>query len=121
MRNPYRNLSSQFHVTHEKLDTGQHLLTLRDFGSSNLAAVDFDHYTDEGGSNIEIGYLKSHQEGKGHARALMEHLYQRYPQSHVDWGLTVHPAATHLANEFETKYYDRTSYQQNDGEEDDWS
>jgi hypothetical protein len=118
---PFRNLSTQFHVTHEKVGRGRHLLTLSNMDSSNLAWVSFEHHNDpeyDIPSRIEIEYLQSHQEGSGHAKALMQHLYDRYPKSHIDWGLTVHPAATHLANHFEDKYYKRTAYEQDDGEED---
>lgn len=50
----------------------------------------------------------------------MQHMYDRYPKSFIDWGQTIHPAATHLAEDFENKYYDRTAYQQDDGEEGGW-
>lgn len=121
--NPYRNMSTQFNVLHEKLDTGEHSLTLTNFDSDNLARVTFSHHNDptmDRPSRIEVDYLKSHQEGKGHARALMQRLYDRYPKSFVDWGLTIKPAATHLAQNFENRYYDRTAYQQNDDDEDQW-
>ena len=112
----HNNLSSQFHVTHDKLDKGSHSLTLSNMDSSNLARVSFDHYTDptmDRPSRIEVDYLKSHREGQGHAKALMQHVYNRYPKSFIDWGLTIHPAATHLASQFEDKYYDRTAYEPN--------
>ena len=108
------NLSSQFHVTHEKLGVGSHALTLSNMDSENLARVSFDHYTDpnmDRPSRIEVDYLKSHHEGKGHAKALMQHVYDRYPKSFIDWGRTIHPASTHLASQFEDKYYDRTAYE----------
>jgi len=111
------NLSRQFHVTHSKLDKGSHSLTLSNMDSSNLARVSFDNYTnDDGNSQIDIDYLKSHHEGKGHAKALMQHLYDRYPNSNINWGLTIHPAATHLASQFEDAYPNRTDYEQNHDE-----
>jgi GNAT superfamily N-acetyltransferase len=113
------NLSSQFYVTHDKLDKGSHSLTLSNMDSDNLARVSFDHYTDptmDRPSRIEVDYLKSHREGQGHAKALMQHVYDRYPKSFIDWGLTIHPAATHLASQFEDKYYDRTAYEPNHDE-----
>jgi GNAT superfamily N-acetyltransferase len=118
--NPFRNLSTQFHVTHEKLGHRDHSLTLSSFDSPMLARVTFDHWHDEdnyGKSTIDIDYLKSHEEGKGYARALMEHLYKRYPKSFISWGPTIHPAATHLAEEMAQKY-GRTDWEQDDGEED---
>jgi len=121
--NPFRNLSTQFHVIHTKGGLkGTHELTLTSFDSGNLANVFYEHHTDPSydlPSRIEVGYLKSNREGKGHAKALMQHLYDRYPKSHIDWGLTIHPAATHLAEGFENKYYDRTSYQPEEDLEED--
>lgn len=115
------HISTQFNVQHTRMAKGWHALTLADSSNTPLANVSFNNYKDDNNDPyIEIEYLKSNQEGKGHASTLMEHLYQRYPKAHVDWGLTVHPAATHLANKFETKHYSRTSYQQNDGEEGGW-
>ena len=115
MRN--NNLSRQFHLTHNKLSKGSHSLTLSNMDSSNLARVSFDNYiNDDGNSQIDIDYLKSHHEGKGHAKALMQHLYDRYPNSNINWGLTIHPAATHLASQFEDTYPNRTDYEQNHDE-----
>lgn len=113
------HLSQQFRVTHDKLGPGYHALTLSDRDNSHLARVSFENHTnDDGNSQIDIDYLKSHQEGKGHAKALMQHLYDRYPKSSINWGLTIHPAATHLAEQFEDKYYRRTSYEPNHDNED---
>ena len=112
------NLSSQFHVTHDKLGAGWHALTLSNMDSSHLARVSFEHYNDphsEPSSRIDIDYLKSNVEGQGHAQRLMDHMYNRYPKSHIDWGLTINPASTHIASKFEDKYYDRTSYQPEEG------
>lgn len=107
-----RNLSQQFHVIHEKLGPREHALTLSSMDSSHLARVSYEHHTnDEGNSQIDIDYLKSPREGKGHAKALMQHMYDRYPKSFIDWGKTIHPAATHLASQFEDKYYSRTNYE----------
>lgn len=115
-----RNLSQQFNVIHEKLGKGFHDLILTNFESDNLARVSYSHHTDptyDRPSRIEIGYLKSNREGQGNAKELMQRLYDRYPKSFIDWGFTISPAATHLAEHFENKYYDRTSYEPDDGEE----
>jgi hypothetical protein len=112
--NPFRNMSSQFHVTHEKMGKGSHKLILSNYDSDYLATVTYDHHTDktmDRPSRIEVDYLKSPREGQGHAKALMQHMYDRYPKSFIDWGQTIHPAATHLASQFETKHYDRTAYE----------
>ncbi len=116
----HEHLSNQFRVVHHKLGEGVsggrgwHSLTLQDAKESkDLARVSFEHYNDphtEPSSRIDIDSLKSHVEGQGHAQRLMEHMYNRYPKSHIDWGLTINPASTHIASKFETKYYDRTSY-----------
>ena len=117
-------MSTQFNVVHTKGDMkGLHDLTLTDFGSSNLANVTFEHYNDpttEIPSRIEVSYLKSNHEGQGHARRLMQHLYDRYPKSHIDWGQTIHPASAHLAGDFERRYYARTSYEIPEDDENDW-
>lgn len=107
----------QFKIVYEKnAQYNLRRLTLRDQKEGvDLASVTFQHYNEdnmEPSSRIEIDYLKSHREGQGHAQRLMEHMYNRYPKSHIDWGLTVNPTSTHLASKFEDKYYDRTSYQQ---------
>jgi GNAT superfamily N-acetyltransferase len=113
-------MSTQFHVTHDNLGYGEHNLTLSNFDNDNLARVTFDHIPQghRGQSQIDITYIRSPYSGQGHAKALMQHMYDRYPKSFINWGMTIHPAATHLAKHFEDKYYNRTSYEQNDGEED---
>lgn len=115
-----QNMSSQFNFIHKKLGKGQHALSMRNFGGE-VANITYDHYTepdDDPSSRIEVEYLKSHEEGKGNARRLMQHLYDRYPKSFIDWGRTIHPASTHLAEEFEDKYYNRTAYTPDDTGED---
>lgn len=113
----HESLSNQFKVVHQKY-AHLHSLTLQDSKEdTDLARVTFEHYNDphsEPSSRIEVDYLKSHREGQGHAQRLMEHMYTRYPKSHIDWGLTINPTATHIASKFENKYYDRTSYQPQD-------
>lgn len=74
------------------------------------AAVDYDIYEDTYGPTLEVSYLKSNLEGKGHARRLMENLYQTYPKHQINWGQTISPASAHLASQFEDKYYNRTTY-----------
>jgi hypothetical protein len=59
---------------------------------------------------ITIGWVKSFIEGKGYARILMEWLYNRYPEHMVDWGECLHPASLALAEDFYSRYYDRTAY-----------
>lgn len=84
------------------------------------ARVTYQEYKDDYGSPmIDVEYLKSHEEGKGYAKALMEGLYSKYPKHHINWGLTIKPAATHLAEQFDEKH-GRTSWEQNDDEEDGW-
>lgn len=109
------NLSHRFEVTdhgEEMGGNGRYTLHMHAPGFSRIAGVDFDTYTDDyGDPKLEVSYIKSHVEGQGNARRLMEHLYQRYPKHHIDWGRTISPASTHLASQFEDKYYSRTSYQ----------
>lgn len=109
-------LGPQFH--HERLGKGSHRLTMSTPDHSNAAYVTFDNTKYDGDPYIEVDYLKSNVEGQGHARTLMEHLYNRYPKAHIDWGRTIHPASTHLAEDFENRYFDRTSYEPDDDGED---
>lgn len=108
------HMSSQFEFIHEKVGKGSHILRMNNFDGEK-ATLEYDHYTDADDedmpSRIEASYLRSPDEGKGHARKMMQHLYDRYPKSFIDWGRTIHPASTHLAEEFETKYYNRTAYE----------
>lgn len=75
-----------------------------------VAWVQFVQTVFDGEPYIEVCYLKSNREGSGHARAVMEELYSLYPDAHVDWGETVHPASLHLAEDFEDRYFSRTSF-----------
>jgi len=69
---------------------------------------------EQDGPHTYVSYLKSHDEGKGHAGRLMEKVYEK-SEGPVDWGYTLHPAATHLAEKFMShpKYGSRTYH---DGE-----
>ena len=75
-----------------------------------VAYAEIEH----GDDHTYLSYLKSHEEGKGHARRVMEHVYGKY-KGPVDWGYTLNPAATHLAESFSSnpKYSSRTYH---DGE-----
>ena len=109
------NLSHQFEMVdhgEEMSGNGRYSLFMHQPDWPRVAGVDFDTYTDDyGDPRLEVNYLKSQIEGKGNAQRLMEHLYQRYPKHHIDWGRTINPASTHIASKFEDKYYSRTSYQ----------
>ena len=85
-------------------------------GSKTVASVDFDELSsEEDRPSVAIGHLRSHEEGKGHARRLIQNLYDRYgDDTIVDWGFTVHPAATHLAEQFSAKYPHRTDFIESD-------
>jgi hypothetical protein len=52
---------------------------------------------------VHIEYLKSHDEGKGHAQTLLHHVYQTYPEN-VSWGTIVHPASRHLLEKMDSIY-----------------
>lgn len=85
-------------------------MSMKDPGGES-AYVTYDLWkTDTEDPVLEVGYLKSHKEGKGNAKKLMQNVYDSYPKHHINWGHTIHPAATNLASQFEDKYYDRTSY-----------
>lgn len=73
-----------------------------------VASVSFDVFDHP--PTVSVGLLQSYQQGRGHARKLMQNLYDTFPEHAVDWGATTHPAATHLASQFAEKYKDRTSY-----------
>jgi len=72
--------------------------------------VSYDRYDDDYQPTIDVTYFKSNDEGKGHGRAVMQHLYDFYPKHFINWGHTIHPAAEHLASQFEEHNYDRTAY-----------
>lgn len=76
----------------------------------DVAWVEFVQNTVDDDPYIEVCYLKSHREGSGYGRAVMEELYSRYPDAHIDWGETIHSASKHLAEDFEDRYFSRTSY-----------
>lgn len=124
-----RHMSTQFHVTHETIKKVRsrngnklHQLTLSSPDSDNLANVTYDHQNYpkmDPPSRIQVDFLKSHHEGEGHGQRIMQHLYDRYPNSFIDWGSTIKPASTHMAEKFEDKYPDRTSFTPND-ETDGW-
>lgn len=78
------------------------------------AWVTYDRYDNDTVPTIDVTYLQSNDEGKGHGRAVMQHLYDFYPDHFINWGHTVHPAATHLASQFEGHNYNRTAYYTDD-------
>lgn len=87
------------------------LMHTSDYEGMPVASVTYDTYENEyTRPTLEVSYLKSHLEGKGHAKALMQHIYDQYPKHYIDWGHTISPASTHLAQQFEDKYYNRTGY-----------
>lgn len=69
-----------------------------------VAHVEYQEYDDDLGPQIDIDYIKSHREGQGNARTLMEGLYSKYPKHYINWGKTINPASTHLAEQFNEKY-----------------
>ena len=75
-----------------------------------VADVTYGIYDNDRTPTIDVSYLKSHEEGKGYARRLMQNLYDTYPKHFINWGQTISPASTHLAQQFEDKYYNRTAY-----------
>jgi hypothetical protein len=75
-----------------------------------VASVSYDKYDNDNVPTIDITYLKSNDEGKGHGRAIMQYLYDFYPNHFINWGAVVHPAAEHLASQFEEHNYSRTAY-----------
>jgi hypothetical protein len=103
-----RNLGEQFRfVTRPRGDSK--VIELHR-GGTPLGYAQIEHSD----GHTYVSYLKSHQEGQGHARRIMEHVYNKY-SGPVDWGHTTSPAATHLAESFEShpEYGSRTYH---DGE-----
>jgi hypothetical protein len=112
----------EHNLVHEVTDPDQHLSLIHPAYSQDYPAakVTYQEYEDDSGSpTIDVDYLKSHDEGKGYAKTLMEGLYNKYPKHHINWGLTIKPAATHLAEQFDEKH-GRTSWEQNEDDEDDF-
>jgi hypothetical protein len=58
---------------------------------------------------VKVDFLKSRDEGKGHAKALMNHLYSLYPNHTIAWGRTLNAASEHLA-ENASRRHGRTTY-----------
>jgi GNAT superfamily N-acetyltransferase len=72
--------------------------------------ITYDQYDNDTTPTIDITYFKSNDEGKGHGKAIMQHLYDFYPKHFINWGHVVHPAAEHLASQFEEHNFHRTAY-----------
>lgn len=77
-------------------------------GGKTVADVNYNVFG--GDDQIDVEWLQSHEEGKGHARRLMQNLYDTYPENTIHWGQIVHPASQNLAEQFSEKYPDRTAY-----------
>lgn len=117
----FGNMSTQYNVTHETIKDVKsrdgnkfHKLTLASFDSDDLANVTYDHQSHNSwtrDAGIRVNFLKSNREGEGHGKRIMQHLYDRYPKSPIDWGSTIKPASTHMAKQFQSKYPDRTSFE----------
>jgi hypothetical protein len=96
---------SQFpDIKHEVLDGGDGVPEIRRI-SRGSAYIEYEH--DPEVKQTNIGYLKSSDEGKGHAQALLHHLYAKYPTHTIHWGNVIHPAAAHLMEKM-SKTYGRT-------------
>ena len=93
---------------------GQQKLVLTNSDGRRLATVTYDLRNEPMSampSRIEVDYLKSNFEGQGHGQELMQNLYDRYPNSFIDWGITINPTSTYMAEKFADRYYDRTAYE----------
>lgn len=88
------NLSqNQFNFVVKK-HGNHHTIELHD-KDNVLGYADVEHSDD----HTYLNYLKSNVENQGHARRIMEHVYKIY-KGPVDWGYTLNPASTHLAESF---------------------
>jgi hypothetical protein len=67
---------------------------------------------------VYIDYLKSNEEGKGHARMLLDYIYSKYQSSNIDWGEILHPAASYLYGKYSEKY--GRSFSWEDDEDTSW-
>jgi hypothetical protein len=107
-----------FHITDEPdsdgVDKSSRILRLHSAQHGQNAAS-LDYHSDPIGVTY-IDYLRSPYEGSGHATALLEHLYHKFPSHNIDWGEILHPAASHLYNKFSNKY--GRSYSWEDWEDD---
>ena len=88
--------------------TGNRTLEMHDPGKPEGSSA-YIHYEvpdadDDHPEYRGIEYLKSNDEGKGHMTTLLDHFYQRNPDSHFDWGHITHPASEHLFFKFREKY-----------------
>ena len=106
--------------THEIVEGnnfGEYTHSLKQHGAevatANVFALPFNELG--GGDNeIQVDWLSSSQQGKGHAQELIQRLYDHYPRHTINFGLLAHPASEHIAKKFEAKYPNRTSYASND-------
>lgn len=105
------NLGRQFIFRDEPHGDTRMLKMVPEGKKTSVAYVQYSKHNE---GQIDVDWLKSHQEGQGHARRIMEHLYSSYPEHTISWGDTVHPKSEHLAADFEARYPDRTSYETKD-------
>lgn len=67
---------------------------------------------------VYIDYLKSNEEGSGHAKMLLDFIYNKYQSSNIDWGEILHPAASYLYEKYSEKH--GRSFSWEDDEDTSW-
>jgi hypothetical protein len=106
----------QFKFTTKSLDKETTSHQLHDKTGSVVAYADINH--PKGDDTVYVNWLKSHEEGKGHAQNVMKHVYDSYPDKDIHWQNRVSPASEHLYEKFGSHdaYGDRTTGDADNGE-----
>ena len=106
----------QFKFITKALDKETTSHQLQDKTGNVVAYADINH--PKGDDSVYVHWLKSHEEGKGHAQTVMKHVYDAYPDKNINWQNRVSPASEHLYEKFgESKEHsDRTFGDADNGE-----
>jgi hypothetical protein len=100
------------HEVHEGNEVGEYTHVLKQHGNEVARANVFALPANES-EEVQVDWLSSSDQGKGHGTELIQKLYDHYPNHVINFGLLAHPASEHLAEKFESKYPNRTLYSPN--------
>ena len=103
------------------IDEGSYRKLVAYQNGGSVAQVEYSLVPDEtrsdGTLRVEVQYIKSFVEGKGHGQAVMHELYAMYPDSIIDWGETLNETSRSMAEKFDAQY-SRTEYRYGEEDED---
>ena len=114
MPEPSRQFKGKFSTKPLNEETTSH--QLHDLTGSVVAYADINHPKED--DTVYVNWLKSHEEGKGHAQNVMRHVYDAYPDKNIHWQNRVGPASEHLYQKFgeSQSHGDRTMGDADNGE-----